>query len=173
MKIAIIGFAGSGKSTLAIKLSRIYNLPLLHMDKISFYPNWVENTNEERITLLSKFLKENSDGWIIDGNYSKVLFDQRMEEADEIIFLKFNRFTCYLSARKRAKMYKGKNRESAPEGCEENFSYSFRHWILIEGRRKRRTRKFNQVLIEHKDKTKVFKNRRQVNKYLEALEKAI
>ena len=70
-------------------------------------------------------------------------------------------------------MYKGKNRESAPEGCEENFSYSFRHWILIEGRRKRRTRKFNQVLIEHKDKTKVFKNRRQVNKYLEALEKAI
>ena len=57
MKIAIIGFAGSGKSTLAIKLSRIYNLPLLHMDKISFYPNLVENTNEERITLLSKFLK--------------------------------------------------------------------------------------------------------------------
>ena len=81
MKIAIIGFAGSGKSTLATKLSRIYNLPLLHMDKISFYPNWVENTNEERITLLSKFLKENPNGWIIDGNYSKVLFDKRMEEA--------------------------------------------------------------------------------------------
>ena len=172
MKIVIIGFAGSGKSTLAIKLSKKYNLSVLHMDKISFYPNWVENTNEERIALLSKFLLENPNGWVIDGNYSKVLFDRRMEEADEIIFLKFNRLTCYLSAKKRAKMYKGKNRESAPDGCEENFSRSFRHWILFEGRRKNRTRKFAQVLIEHKNKIKVFKNRRQVNKYLEELEKA-
>lgn len=169
MKIAIIGYAGSGKSTLAQKLSEKHQIPCLHMDTISFHPNWVENTNEERIEKLSKFLEENPKDWVIDGNYSKILFDERMKQADLIIFLNFNRVFCYFSARKRATMYKNKSRESAPEGCNESFSNSFKWWILYEGRRKFRKKIYFDTISKYKNKSLVFKNRKAVNKYLESL----
>ena len=36
MKVAVIGYSGSGKSTLAKKLGRIYQCPVLHLDRINF-----------------------------------------------------------------------------------------------------------------------------------------
>ena len=79
MKIAIIGYAGSGKSTLADIISKKLNLPLLHIDKISFLPNWIENSSLERVNAMQEFLTSNPDSWVIDGSDSKVLYEERME----------------------------------------------------------------------------------------------
>ena len=128
MKIAIIGYAGSGKSTLAKALSNLYNSPILYMDTISFESNWKEKSIEDKKNSLRKFLDDNPSSWIIDGNYGAVYFEERMEQADRIIFLNFNRFFCYFSALNRAIKYKGKNRESAPKDCNENFSWGFQKW---------------------------------------------
>ena len=166
MKIAIIGYAGSGKSTLAENLSKKFNLPILHIDKISFNPNWVEKNNEERKDLMKDFLDSNETNWVIDGTYSKVYFEERMQQADKIIFLNFNRFTCYFQALKRAFKYKNKHRDSAPKGCNEKFSLSFQWWILYTGRTKKRKQLFIDTVNNYSSKVVILKKRREVQKYL-------
>ena len=166
MKIAIIGYAGSGKSTLADIISKKLNLPLLHIDKISFLPNWIENSSLERVNAMQEFLTSNPDSWVIDGSYSKVLYEERMEEADQIIFLNFNRFICYYSALKRAIKYRNKQRESAPEGCKEKFSISFQWWLLFSGRTRKRKKLFFDTVDKYKNKTIILKNRKEVNQYI-------
>lgn len=171
MKILIIGPSGSGKSTLASALEKIYHLPTLHLDKICFYPNWVEKEDNEKISLLDEFMKSNQDGWIIDGTYMGILFEERLNQADLIIYLNFNRFTCYFSALKRVIKYHNKNRDSAPEDCKEHFSLSFQWWILFESRKKDRMKKYRDVIKKYHDKVIVLKNRTQVYKYLEQVNK--
>lgn len=166
MKILIIGHSGSGKSTLASQLAKLYHVSCLHLDKISFYPNWIEKENEKKISALKEFLSQNPKGWVIDGTYVGLLFNERVEQADLIIYLNFNRFSCYFSALRRAKSYKNKTRDSAPEGCNENFSLSFQWWILYEGRKKERLALFKKTKRDNPNKTIEFKNRKQVNRYL-------
>lgn len=46
-RIMIFGIPGSGKSTFALKLSRLLNLPLFHLDKYFFVSGWEERNYEE------------------------------------------------------------------------------------------------------------------------------
>ena len=86
MKIAILGTSGSGKSTLAQKLGAAYNAPVLHLDAVHFLPGWVERPQEEMQALVQQFM-DTHDSWVIDGHYSNVCYDRRLEEADQIIVL--------------------------------------------------------------------------------------
>ena len=171
MKIVIIGYSGSGKSTLASKLAKLYNLPLLYLDKISFNPNWKEKTREEKVEALREFLNKNQDGWIIDGNFFSILMEERLAQADLIIHLDFNRFTCYFSSLKRAISYRNKYRESAPIHCNEKFDISFQWWILVQGRSKHRKDRIKKIASYYENKFLNFKNRKEVNAYLEMVKK--
>ena len=106
---------------------------------------------------------------MIDGNYFKILFNERVELANRIIFLNFNRFTCYFSALKRALDYRNKTRESAPEGCKEKFSLSFQWWILHQSRTKKRKIVYSELKNQYSEKFIELKNRKEVKKYLEKL----
>ena len=55
MKVAVIGYSGSGKSTLAKKLGRIYQCPVLHLDRINFEPGWRERDPEDARRTVSGF----------------------------------------------------------------------------------------------------------------------
>lgn len=169
MKIAIIGYAGSGKSTLAKALSLHYNAPVLYMDTISFEANWKEKSIEEKRKALREFLDKNPSSWVIDGNYSAIYYEERMEQADQIFFLDFNRIFCYFSALNRSIKYKGKIRESAPTECMEKFSWDFQKWILFDGRKKSSKNRYKEVCEKYRNKVTIFKNRKQVKKYLENL----
>lgn len=165
MKIQIIGYAGSGKSTLAKNLGEIFNIPVLHMDNTKFYGNWQVRTIDEQAKICQKFLDEN-DSWVIDGNYSQVC-PQRFKESDMTIYMNFNRFKCFWSAYKRYKTNRTTIRESCP--CLDKFDKSFRDWLLFGGR----TRQRKQMHLENLNKTKgkryVFKNRNQVNRFVQSL----
>ncbi len=165
MRIQIIGYSGSGKSTLAKKLSEIYQIPVLHLDNVHFYGNWEERSKEEQNQIVDDFLEKNNS-WVIDGNYSAIS-PQRFEIADMIIFLNFNRFICYKSAKNRYKKYKGTARESCP--CEEKFDFAFKKWILWEGRTRERKKKHLKNLSHCHGQKYIFKNRKQVNQFLEQL----
>ena len=89
MKIAIIGYSGSGKSTLAEKLSSYYSIPRLHIDRLQFQPGWQDSDRDWMLKEMRDFLTEHSD-WVIDGNYSWCHYEERMKEADHIIFLNFS-----------------------------------------------------------------------------------
>lgn len=169
MKICIIGYSGSGKSTMAEKLSARFALPCLHMDKIGYQKNWQIVENEERKRRLKAFLQKNPSSWVIDGNYNAVCFEERLDLADWIVFLNFNRFTCYFRALKRAIVYRDKQRESAPEGCREKFSLSFQRWILFEGRKKKNKQRYQYAKSLYPDKFIELKNRGQVERFLQTL----
>ena len=165
MKIQIVGFSGSGKSTLAKKLAEFYKIPVLYLDNTKFYGDWQERTYEEQEAIVEDFMNKN-DSWVIDGNYKKIA-KRRFEECDLIIFLNFNRFFCYRQAKKRYKENKGTHRESCP--CEEKFDKDFRRWILIDARKKDKVQKLKDMINMTKGERLEFKNRKQVNKYLESL----
>ncbi|HEL1321903.1 TPA: ATP-binding cassette domain-containing protein, partial [Streptococcus equi subsp. zooepidemicus] len=92
MKVVIIGHSGSGKSTLANVLSQHYNCAVLHLDKIHFESNWQERTVSQMVSDISAVMLQNH--WIIEGNYPSCLYEERMREADHIIYFNFNRFNC-------------------------------------------------------------------------------
>lgn len=164
MKISIIGFSGSGKSTLAKVLSKHYNIPIMHMDSIRFLENWKERDDEEFRMIVKEFINSN-ESWIIDGNYRRIV-PERHEQADLVIFLNYNRFFCYRSAKKRYKMYKGKARDDVASGCDEKFDKEFRQWLLYKGRTKARSKQLMQTAQNHPNSL-IFKNRKQLFKYYE------
>ena len=123
MKIAIIGYSGSGKSTLAEKLSSHYSIPKLHMDALQFQPGWQDSDRDWMLKEMATFLTEHED-WVIDGNYSWCCYEERMEQADQIIFLNFSAWNCLFRAFMRYLKYRGKVRESMADGCPERLTGS-------------------------------------------------
>lgn len=120
MKIIIIGYSGSGKSTLTTKLAQYYSIPKLHLDMLQFLPNWEMSDRSWMQEQVKTFLNENLS-WVIDGNYSSCCYEERMEQADQIIFLNFSRWDCLLRAAKRYSKNRGKVRGSMAQGCPEKF----------------------------------------------------
>ena len=124
MKIAIIGHSGSGKSTLARKLADKYRIPVLHFDTVQFRPNW-EIRPQASKEIMTKVFLDLHPSWVIDGNYKRQCFEQRLAEADHILLLQFNRVACLLRAWKRYRKYKGVSRPSMTVGCNEKFDLEF------------------------------------------------
>lgn len=165
MKIAIIGYSGCGKSTLAARLGKKYNIPVLHLDKVHWLPGWKERETEDEKQIVREFLKSN-ESWVIDGNYSKLEYQNRLKVADKIIIMRFNRFSCLYRAIKRHKVYKGKTRESMTQGCDEKMDFEFVWWILHKGRRKKLVQQYKEIEKNYADKTIVIKNQRNLDKLL-------
>ena len=166
MKIQIIGFSGAGKSTLSKQLGKFYNLPVLHMDSLNFLDNWVERDRIEFNNIVDEFLKENQS-WAIDGNYFRIS-PSRYEQADLIIYLKYNRLTCLKGVIKRYKTYKHSSRPDMASGCKERLNFSFLMWVLFLGRTKKRLKYMDEV-VKNAKASLIFKNRKELNKYLKEL----
>lgn len=164
MKIAIIGYSGSGKSTLAKHLATKHETDVLYLDTVHWLPGWNERSREEKEKIVEDFLTTHGS-WVIDGNYSKLFYDRRMEEADQIIFMAFNRFACLYRAHKRHKAYKGRSRESITEGCDEKMDLEFIKWILHGGRDKRNRERYKNTIEKHKNKVVIIKNQKQLEKF--------
>lgn len=162
MKIAIIGHSGSGKSTLARKLAERYDLPVLHFDRVQFLPGWEIRPAEEKAAITERFL-DTHDAWVIEGNYSKLSFQRRMEEADVIIMLLFGRLNSLYRVTRRYFQYRNTTRPDMGEGCNEKLDWEFVKWVLWEGRSKEKRARLQSVLARYPEKTLVIKNQRQLD----------
>ena len=162
MKIAILGYSGSGKSTLARNLSEKYNIPVLHFDTVQFLPNWEIRVQEEKERMTKDFLDAN-DAWVIDGNYSKLSYQRRMEEADVIILLLFNKISCLYRVTRRYLKYKDSTRPDMAVGCKEKLDWEFIKWILRDGRTEESRQRYQGVLSRYPEKTILIKNQRQLD----------
>lgn len=161
-KTAIIGYSGSGKSTLAKYLGKKYQVPVLHLDQVHWLPGWRERERLESAEIVGRFLDEN-EFWVIDGNYSAMEYERRMAEADQIIFLKFNRFACLSRAFHRYFCNRGRTRKSMTEGCPEKMDLEFIWWILHEGRTGRQKKKYRAVQEKYGKKLTVIRNQRELD----------
>ena len=165
MKIAIIGYSGSGKSTLAKYLAKHYDISLLHLDTLQFVPNW-EMSDRSWMQEQVKFFLEAKESWVIDGNYSSCCYEERIEHADQIIFLNFSRWNCLLRAAKRYSKNRGKVRDSMAQGCPEKFDWEFIRWILWDGRSSVHKEQYKQICLDYTQKSTIIHNQRELDQFL-------
>ncbi|MGE6486895.1 topology modulation protein [Paenisporosarcina sp. NPDC076898] len=127
-KIMVIGIsAGVGKSTFARKLGESLTLPVIHLDKLFWKPNWVEASLEEFSKAQQEIVIQ--DQWIIEGNYTNT-FDLRAAHADTMIYLELPLHVCLYRVVKRWLMNLGKTRPDMTAGCEEKLDWAFIKFII-------------------------------------------
>lgn len=141
-RVMIIGFCGSGKSTLARLIAEKIGVEPTHLDVLHWLPGWVESSREYKRNALRPILEK--EKWVIDGNYIKVLLDERRALADTIVFLDFNRLLCLYRVIKRRFEYSGKTRADMGEGCPEKIDLDFLRWVVFDGRKNRK--KYQSVI---------------------------
>ncbi len=115
-RVLIVGSSGSGKSTLARQLGIQLDLPVIHLDKYFWKPDWVQTPYSEWSHMVENFVAR--DKWILDGNYRNTL-DIRLKAADTIIFLDLPPWICTWRAMKRRIMYYNEPRPDMAKGCKE------------------------------------------------------
>lgn len=164
MKISIIGYSGSGKSTLAAALGQHYGLPVLHLDRVQFAPGWVERPKEVKLAEVQTFL-DTHGGWVIDGNYTNLWYDRRLEESDKIIFMDFGRWTCLYRVLARFVRYHGQTRNSMGEGCPEKIDAEFLRWVLFGGRSADKVRRYETLCREWSGKVLRIRNQRELDDF--------
>jgi adenylate kinase family enzyme len=84
-KILVAG--QGGKSTLARAQAADLNLPYFDLDAISHLPNWVARDPDDFKRQVKLLLEEQSDGWVIDGNYAANLEGMVVRAADSVVFV--------------------------------------------------------------------------------------
>ena len=141
MKIAIIGYPGSGKRELTKFLERKYFCPCLYLDDV-----FVNDTKDEiKNEMLNQFMNENIS-WVIEGDFVNNLFIERMEMADKIVIMKFNRIVCLLK-------YLKNNKDIKKEEI---------NTILFGSRGKNYRQLYNKVMRTYSDKVVLLFNQAQV-----------
>ena len=166
MKIQIIGFSGSGKSTFAKRLSEHFKIDVIHIDRLKFGPNWTERNDGYIENELNNFIA--LENWIVDGQYTR-LAKSRFDSCDQLFLFEFNRIKCLYGVIIRFLKYRGKTRDSMGSGCQERWSWEFIKWVLKDGRTKKILERNQMYKEKYQDKIIIFKNRRQVNKYLQKI----
>ena len=165
-RIAIIVPPGSGKSTFARELSRIYNLPIVHLD--FYYHQTGQNyqtNNEAWIVRVKQLISQ--DKWIIDGNYSSTL-KERSERADLVIFLDFPKRTYMSGIMKRWFEYYDKTRSDMPADWKERMNFEFVNYVWHFKSRERH-KITDKLDIYDNDKVKVLHSRKAAKVYLNTL----
>lgn len=162
MKIAVMGYSGSGKSTFAKRVSKSLGIPALHLDSVYWDRGWTERDGEEARRLVREFLDNNSS-WIIDGNYSKLYRERRLEEADRIILLLLGRFTCLWRVLKRWFTNRGSTREDMAEGCPEKIDLEFILWVLWKGRSAHKQNGLLKLRELYSDKVIVIRTQKELD----------
>ena len=117
---------------------------------------------------LDNFMKLNPS-WVIDGNYTGVCYQERLDQADQIIFMNFNRWSALFRAFRRYLKYKGKTRPDMGPDCQEKFDFEFIKWILKDGRGLKQTRNYQQILEDYPDKCLVIDNQKELDIFVSTL----
>jgi adenylate kinase family enzyme len=161
-RVVVIGSGGSGKSTFSAELGRKTGLPVIHLDREFWRPDWEETPKDEWANRVTELLA--AERWIMDGNFGGTR-ERRMRSADTIIFLDLPRRVCLYRILKRMVKYYGKSRPDMTEGCNERIDLEFISWVWNY---KHRSRKRLLAELEGIGEKRVIilRNRRQVSDFL-------
>ena len=165
-RILVLGPSGSGKSTVGEKISRILDIPAIHLDMHYWKPKWVETPKDEWFDKVRELIT--SETWVMDGNYTATL-TMRAEVADTIIFLDMTRRLSYFRVITRFLRNRGKTRRDVGEGCPEKIDLDFIRWIWEYPRiRKPIILRFLEKLRTTKN-VYILRDQREIGEFLDAL----
>ncbi len=168
-RILIIGSGGSGKSIFAVKLSKVLNINVYHLDSYFWNPGWIE-TPEDKWENIVKNLCSNKK-WIIDGNYGGT-FNIRFPQADTIIFLDIPKIICIWNVIKRRIKWHGKQRIDMGKGCPEHLDLEFLRWIWNYPEKQRPVILKELIKIKSKKNVFIFNNYSTIKSFLKSIEKS-
>ncbi|MGB4594849.1 MAG: hypothetical protein WBI14_02975 [Anaerolineaceae bacterium] len=163
-KISIIGCGGTGKSTLARQLGQITGLPVVHLDRIFWKPNWQSISREEMNHRIQEQIA--NPAWIIDGNYS-ITMPGRLEASDVVIFLDFPRGIALYNVLKRRLVYHNRSRLDMADGCKEKIDGEFLKWIW-NFNKTHRSRYYQTLAVSGKPVV-ILESHRQVKRFVDSL----
>ena len=93
-------YGQGGKTSLGRALGTLTGLPVIELDAIFWLPNWVERDHQEMQQIVADHVAKATNGWIVDGNYSKIR-SHLLPLADTVIWLKLPRIPTTLRVAKR------------------------------------------------------------------------
>jgi adenylate kinase family enzyme len=125
-KVIVIGSGGAGKSTFSRLLGEKTSLPVIHLDKLFWHPNWTRTPEDEWIEIVRREIAR--DEWIMDGNFGGTR-EMRLQACDTVIFLDMPRWLCIYRILKRTLFYRKETRPDMAEGCDERFDLEFIMWV--------------------------------------------
>ena len=165
-RVMLIGSGGAGKSTLARKMGAILNLPVHHLDRLHWQPNWTATPKEEWQEIQTDLCAE--EEWIIDGNYGGTM-DIRLAACDTVVFLDLSRWLCIFRALKRSMVHSGKRSPDMAEGCDEHFDLVFLRWIWEYPAIKRPWILQQLAAMKNDKHVFVLKTRKEIDRFLQSL----
>jgi adenylate kinase family enzyme len=99
-RIVIYGATGSGKSTLADRLGEALGVGVMHLDNIRHERGWDSVDWDEMRGRMEAFIAAHPEGWVSEGNYSRVR-DVTLSQADTLISLDVPWRTSFVRLLKR------------------------------------------------------------------------
>lgn len=157
MKIAVLGYAGSGKTYLSDYIAEKKNIPVLHLDDIKWDNEWKPIDDSVVLPKVADFMAK--EDWIIDGYYTYLMIDERLQKADKIVLLQLPRMTCFFRAVKRTKSRR-------QDGYANDMNWWFVKFTLFGCRNKERRNYYAEIAEKYKDKTVVLKTKQQVKEFM-------
>jgi adenylate kinase family enzyme len=130
-RLAIIGLPGSGKSTFAIRLGKLLNIPVHHLDRHMFDGRKKRDRQE---FLAAKEALVSQDSWIIEGCSLSTL-EMRFARADTIIYFHFPRLLCVWRLCKRIFSF---DQTLADSGCLRGVNWPLLKYVWNFDRDKRK-----------------------------------
>lgn len=160
MRIAVLGYSGAGKSTLAHRLGQQTGAPVLYLDTVQFTPGWQERDAAAVQHMVRDFMMQ--PNWIIEGNYHKFAFDQRITAADRIYILTPSRWTCLVRIVRRYWQYRGRTRPYMAADCPERLTLPFIWFVMVTQRTRARRQEYLDLARQYPDKVTLVRRGRQI-----------
>ncbi len=130
-RIAVLGGAGAGKSTLTRALGAQLGLPMIHLDRLVYGPNWTRRRGEAVRADLAEAMRGGC--WVVDGTYPG-LNDLVLGDADLVIWIEQPALRRLFRTWRKTQIYRSGPRTDRPDGCEEGFSLNYAWTIFRFGR---------------------------------------
>lgn len=98
-RVLVIGSPGSGKTCFSDCVGEAISLPVVRLDDEYWRENWVRPERNDFVQTIRTII--GAERWILDGDYSAFILDERRLAADRLIFVDAPMPICLLRVLKR------------------------------------------------------------------------
>ena len=165
-RVLVLGPGGAGKSVLSRELASITGLPLVHLDREFWGPDWAKPDQTEWHARLDELMA--GEQWIVDGTHIDTI-DRRLARADGVVLLDYPRRVAVGGVITRLMRRAGRQRSDLAPGCRNRLDRDYVGWVWTYHRETRP--RLSDALDRHADhiERRTLRSRRQTQRWLAEL----